>query len=341
MLAFTICSNNYLPMARILGESILRHSPHVRFIIGLVDSMDGSIDYQAIGPFEILSVDAIGIPNFEHMALKYSIVELCTAVKPFYFRHLFNSSATVENLKVCYFDPDIAVYSPLKSIEETLDSAEILLTPHIMSPIALDAKHPGEHTFLNYGLYNLGFCGLRRGQVAERLLDWWSERLTEHCRNDVANGVFVDQLWMNFAPIFFDNVEISKHPGFNVGYWNLHERQLECRSGMWQVNTRWPLVFYHFSDLALNGAEDITKTPTRFTLHDRPELQSLFREYRFKLEAYEIQRFRKISCTYVDKRNDCQDRERQLYYRRHPFRFLIAIFKRSLPRKIKTFLRTS
>src|SRR5678810_880006 len=102
MIAFTIFSNNYLPKARILGESILRHNPGVRFIIGLVDLRDETIDYQALGPCEILPVDEIGIPKFDEMVLRYDLVDLNTAVKPFYFRYLFDRPTAEKDLRISY-----------------------------------------------------------------------------------------------------------------------------------------------------------------------------------------------------------------------------------------------
>ena len=341
MIAFTICSNNYLPKARILGESILQHNPGIRFVIGLVDLPDDGIDYKALGSFEILPVQEIGIPEFEEMVLRYDLVDLNTAVKPFYFRYLFKRHAAERELRICYFDPDICVYANLNAIEEGLARAAVLLTPHVMSPIVSDGKHPEEHAFLAFGLYNLGFCAMRRSEVADKLLDWWSNHLTEDCRYDAGKGMFVDQAWMDLAPIFFEDVEIVKHPGFNVAYWNLHERQVELGKGTWTVNKQWPLVFYHFSDLAESGSGNITKTPTRFILRDRPELQPLFQEYHSRLADYDIEQFKSIPCLYVMKRTDWLHKERQFYYRRHPFRLLLAGLKRALPKGIKEFVRAS
>lgn len=340
MIAFTLCSNNYLPMARVLGESMLRHNPQVRFIIGLVDSPDPAIDYKALGPFEVIPANEIGIPKFEEMVLRYSIVELNTAVKPFYFRYLLAKYPEEKDLKVCYFDPDICVYASLAQIEQSLETSAIVLTPHTTAPIALDTKHPGENTFLNFGLYNLGFCGVRRSQAAEAMLNWWAERLAELCRNDVANGIFVDQLWINLVPLFFTDVEISRHPGLNVAYWNLHERKLQFRDGQWHVNGQWPLVFFHFSNLAMNGPS-ITKVPTRFTLDDLPELKPLFEEYRAKLEAYKIAHFSKLPCAYVTARADWLREQRKQYYRKHPTRLLVAGLKRAVPQQVKAFIRGS
>lgn len=340
MIVFTICSNNYLPMARILGESIQRVDPRVRFIIGLIDLPDPTVNYDAFASFEILPVHQIDVPDLEGMAQRYSIVELNTAAKPFYFHYLFQRHADEKGLKICYIDPDIAVYSSLQPVEEALESSTVMLTPHALIPIDLDDKHPGENTFLNFGIYNLGFCGMRRSKTADEVLKWWSERLINHCRIDVKNGIFVDQLWMNLVPIFFEDIHISKHPGLNVAYWNFHERRIEKRGEIWYVNERWPLVFFHFSDLSVDNPDLVTKTPTRITLKERPESIPLFHEYRTKLIDYEIERFKRIPCAYVEKRKEWLSRERRAFRRKHPVYFLLATLKRLLSTRLRGFLRS-
>lgn len=340
MIAFTLCSNNYLGKAAVLAETLRRHNPKMRFVVGLVDKPDHRIDYKAID-CEIVPVQEIGIADFEEMVLRYDLIDLNTAVKPFYFRYLFETSGDKEGQKVCYLDPDIAVYSSLDAIDEALNRASVVLTPHILSPIAADGKKPKEEAFLAFGLYNLGFCALRWGRVADELLQWWSAHLVADCRYDPLNGLFVDQAWMDLVPIFFDEVDVSKHPGLNAAYWNLHERKIETSDGAWMVNDQWPLVFFHFSNLAKEGSDRITKEETRFTLKDRPELRPLFEDYYAMWTAHEREVFNEIPCVYVEQRAEVLRRERQEFMRKHPLRWMISVFKRSIPKRVKLLVRAS
>lgn len=348
MIVFTICSNNYLPMARVWGESMFRYNPNVTVIIGLVDLPDPAIDYRALGPFEFLPLRDIGIPDLEGMILRYSIVELNTAVKPFYFSYLFQRLVAIEDThaKVCYFDPDIQIFSSLESIERSLDVANVLLTPHLLSPVKPDGGTVGEHTFLNYGIYNLGFCGMRWGGTTGRVLEWWSERMVELCKAQVEKGMFVDQLWMNHAPIFFDGIEVSRNPCLNVAYWNLHERHLQRREGVWYVNDLAPLQFYHFSSFQFNEPDSLGRYSTRYSLKNRPEMRPLFEEYRVQLLEYEYVRFRKIPCAYVQLRAEWVVRQKGEFYKKHPFRLLVdyrnrpfrllqALVRAAVPKRVK------
>jgi hypothetical protein len=340
MIAFTLCSNNYLPMARVWGESVLRHNPGSSVVIGLVDLPDSRIDYRSFGPIEVLPVADIGIPNFTEMVLRYSIVELNTAVKPFYFRYLFQRHSGTD-VKICYFDPDIKIYTTLSVVEQALETASILLTPHVLSPVPLDGGPFGEHLFLNHGLYNLGFCGMRAGRAAEQALVWWADRLAEQCKDDVENGLFVDQLWMNLVPIFFDGVQISRDPGLNVAYWNLHERRLRLEDGIWFINGQRPLVFFHFSSFVFGDPESLGKHSTRYRMADWPEMRPLFDEYRSDLLGFDFSRYKAMPCVYEEQRKEWLARQKREYYKRHPSRRLVANFKAVVPKSVRSFIRSS
>lgn len=238
-IAFTLCSINYLSQAKVLHDSFIKHNPDYKFIVGLVDRLENRHyipgDFQA----EFLEVEQIGIPAFEEMAIRYNIIELNTSVKPFYIDYFFRyRQADI----VVYLDPDICVYNRFTIIEEELSKSDIILTPHILTPIT-DEYKPAEQHFLNYGLYNLGFIALKRSSIADEFIVWWKERLTYLCVSDICNGLFVDQLWVNLAPVFFEQVNILKHPGLNVAYWNIHERKLTHDEDHYIVNTNFLLLF--------------------------------------------------------------------------------------------------
>ena len=46
------------------------------------------------------------------------------------------------------------------------------------------------------------------------MINWWAERLYLFCYDDIQNGVFTDQKWIDLAPCFFDTY-IFKHHGYD------------------------------------------------------------------------------------------------------------------------------
>src|SRR6185369_1187494 len=289
--ACTIVSNNYLAYARVFTRSFLEHHPEGKVYVLVVDKPDPSLRY-ADEPFEAVLVESLGFPGFPHYSFQYSILELDTAVKPFFLLHL---RRTFGHDRVCYFDPDILVTGDLTEIYERLaTTADVLLTPHITAPVE-DTRIPSERDFLLSGLYNLGFLGVAFNERTLLFLDWWHRRLAKECLHAVDRGLFVDQRWMDFAPAFLARAELHRDPGCNAAYWNLMHRTLLQRDGIWWVDAGEtagpgggnlvPLRFFHFSGYSLDRPEQVSKYQNRFALDDRPDLQPLFREYGERLTA--------------------------------------------------------
>ncbi|GAB4489510.1 MAG: hypothetical protein OHK006_21310 [Thermodesulfovibrionales bacterium] len=112
-----------------------------------------------------------------------------------------------------------------------------------------------------------------------RFLDWWKARLARYCMADVLHGLYTDQKWVDLTPALFEGVFLLREPGYNVAYWNLHEKEFSACDGEITVNGE-PFFFYHFSALTVDDLDLISKHQTRYRLSRFPELQTLFAQYR-------------------------------------------------------------
>jgi hypothetical protein len=242
----TVATNNYLPLAKCLGDSVLRHNPEYRFVIGLVDKPHPRMAELDLSRFEIVPLEDVGIPDLDRLVKNYTIVEFATALKPFYLEYLLNNGARET---VVYLDADCLVFSSLQDTVNRLEGCNIILTPHVCQA---EQRRPTQlrplgNFYLQTGIYNLGFIGVRNSPETRRFLSWWQDRLWMHCLRRPEIGLFYDQLWINAAPIFFEGVLIDKNPGLNVAYWNLGERNITASPNGYVVNGAAPLVFFHFS----------------------------------------------------------------------------------------------
>jgi hypothetical protein len=265
----------------------------------LVDKIPINLNKNYLGDYEILLVENIGIDGLESMAERYSIVEFLTSVKPFYFDYLFNANPEIS--KIVYLDPDIKVFSELTELEHNLDTFEIILTPQITAPYK-DILLPTEKHVYNTGLYNLGFLALSRGINSRNLLDWWKEKLRYECILDLSKGYFVDQLWMNLAPLYFEKVLIENNPGYNMAHWNLHERLLSEKDGKYFANNK-PLIFYHFSHFKPSKPDQIAAYHTRFNFVSRPDVKSIFEVYQANLRKNNFFELYQYKCFYLQDEN--------------------------------------
>jgi hypothetical protein len=296
-IAFTICSINYLAQARTLGDSLKSTNPDIQFFIGLVDKLHGvSLETDFVPEYPMIEIDKIGITDLEEIAARYDITELNTAVKPFCFTYFFENYPEAHN--VIYFDPDIIVFQPLTELLQSLSVHQAVLTPHINTPID-DRLKPNELHHLNTGVYNLGFVAFRRSAENISFIKWWEQKLRYECLIDLCNGLFVDQNWMNFLPLFVANVHIERSPGYNAAYWNLHERQFSLKSEVTYVNESHPLIFFHYSGYDPAKPEILSKYQDRFELAKRPDIHELFERYRDALLSNGNAYYRQFKCAYI------------------------------------------
>ena len=330
-LVFTICSNNYLAQAITLGQSLINHNPDYTFKICLVDRKIEQINYSAI-PYEIIEVESIAIAVFNEMFKRYSITELNTAVKPYFFQYFFKTQSSFENF--IYLDPDILVYRAFTELEEKLTTNEIVITPHFTTPIN-DDKNQAENNFLNSGLYNLGFIALRKGIESEKLVNWWANRLQTKAYVDFTNGIFTDQLWINFAPLFFKKVHILKHPGYNMAYWNMHERLLVPEKQVIFNQLKFSLIFFHFSGYNPQKPDILSKYQNRFSLIERKDVYQLFKNYAKELIDNGYCIYSNYPCYYAEKKKR-MDLEKDISFKKS-IPYYKRIFRGIVLRFIKIF----
>jgi hypothetical protein len=297
MIAFTICSNNYYHQARVLAVSWLEHHPDSRFFIILVDRVGEGLPYDVDPRVRMIPLEQLGLEALPALVRQYNIIELNTAVKADAFFHLFRLTG---ESKILYLDPDIKVYSPLTEVDGLLDAHNIVLTPHYTTPID-DGRSSTDIVILRSGLFNLGFIGLSDLAAVTPFLEWWRERLYVYGYFRQTEGMFYDQAWCNFVPVFFDNSTILKNPGYNMANWNLHERTLSEHGGVYHVNEQWPLRFFHFSGFRYTQPEQISHYHTRYTFATRPDILGLHQAYRQSLADNHAERFRVVPCHYFEE----------------------------------------
>jgi len=282
--ACTIVANNYLAQARVLAKSFMEQYPGGIFYVLLADRPDANL-IRDDEPFTPVSIEELRIAGQTAMSFLYSVLEFCTAVKPFFLEYLM---AVKGHDHVLYFDPDIVLYAPVDPVYGELARHAIVLTPHITEPLPDDELLPDDRSIRRGGTYNLGFIGVRKTDLVLKFLHWWQERLRWYCYMKPDEGFFVDQCWIDLVPGLFPDVGVITDPGCNVAYWNLASRVPESRDGKLLVKGL-PLRFFHFSGYELSKPEEMSRFQTRLHLKDFPTARPLFRDYiaRLHCEGYE------------------------------------------------------
>jgi hypothetical protein len=198
--------------------------------------------------------------------------------------------------QLIYLDPDIFVYRKLNSVLDAMDESSIVLTPHVLSPNSEDIQ--SEVILLMGGVFNLGFIAVTQCEETDRFLSWWENRCLNFGYCEPRKGMFVDQKWINLVPCLYDSVKVLKYPGCNMAFWNLHERELSLENNVWMVNRTSPLEFYHFSGITVDGGEQLSRRKERFTLTNRPDIRTIYEDYRALLIQHGFREFKAIKYSF-------------------------------------------
>ncbi|BFH71116.1 hypothetical protein J27TS7_49040 [Paenibacillus dendritiformis] len=281
MIIFTSICANYIHKARTLAKSVKENISDAIFVVCLVER-------EILPQYEYPDFDHIVLANdawegnFNRFIFKHAIVEASTAVKGQFFRYLYKTFP--DEKQFVYLDPDIYVYSDFVELRALLNDRPIVVCPHLLDPGNIDM----ELSSTAHGVYNLGFLGVNRSDEAEKFINWWAERLYLFCYDDIANGIFTDQKWIDLAPCFFD-VEIFKHRGYDFAPWSLLNCEMTEENGEIYIKGD-PLRFIHFS-----GYGDSAKKCMREWL---PEGEHLFKKLYAKYsEIHEFNNSDNISKT--------------------------------------------
>lgn len=286
--AFTIVAKNYIGLAQILEKSVRKVGDDVSFLIFVADELPVgcAVDDNVLVARNVLDIAS---EVWTDMSFKYDLTEFCTSIKPFCFDYVFGLGYE----KVIYFDPDIYVFSSLDRIFDVLDGYVVALTPQIAG---IHVDYAGEHPewAMNVnGIFNLGFCAMRKCGKSASVTSWWKKRLIDNAFADRSAGNFTDQKWMDWMPglLGSDGLYVFHDLGMNMAPWNFFERELVSDNGNISVRFRtadcsdgklWPLVFIHFAGYDYGQLKNGTISRKRIeNLHEYEDLQlatSLYRD---------------------------------------------------------------
>lgn len=277
--SITFCSvatRSHLGAAHATLLSIRRFHPVSRFLLLLVD---GPAETTALQDIETLrAADIVEPAILAGMRKRYTKSELCFALKPYLLRAALQAGASQAH----YFDADCLAFAALDPLTGALAAADLLLTPHSLTPIPEDGLTPRPLTLLRAGAFNAGYLGVRSSDGGRNALDWLARMTEQRAFNRPQEGMCGDQRWLDLAPALFPGLAICRHPGANVAYWNLHERPLTRNARGQPLAAGQPLLFFHFSGHDPAKPNSLSTHQTRHPVDVGSVLAELLAEYRLQ-----------------------------------------------------------
>src|SRR5262249_43995226 len=141
-----ISTSSHLRQTLVCMESVRRHHPQAACVVLLLQAEPQP---ERAGISFMRAEDCIPADKLQSMRARYTAAELCFAAKPFLIAALLETADQVH-----YLDGDCFVYAGLDPLIEQLRHADVLLTPHSLTPIPDDGLRPRPLTILRAGAFN-------------------------------------------------------------------------------------------------------------------------------------------------------------------------------------------
>lgn len=241
----TIITSDYYPYAVTLYRSLTAICPGEKLAVLVVDENRNKIDTENYPGITIFSAADIYNCKFtDQIFNKYSPTNpdaLRWALKPVFIKYLAEQGYS----KIIFADCDLFFFNNYEFLFLELDNYSLLLTP------GRTTRNPlvHEEEFLSgykYGHYNAGFIGATKDAIP--ILNWWAKCCAYRIETRFDEGLFVDQKYLDAAPVLFDRVGIIRHKGCNVAFWNQHEcKRVKQNNGI-LINGSFPVIFIHFTN---------------------------------------------------------------------------------------------
>lgn len=309
----TIVTHNYLPFAKVLSGSIKEHEPEADIFVLVTDVEEKTAALEDANYHLIILPDLADDPLIRHMAFYYDAFEFCNALRPYLHDYMLNNTNFDSWL---YLDADIFAAGSLEPLWEEFGDSSFLLSPHIGN---LNSVHPDadkEFNCLKFGIFNSGVLGLKRSKDCELFIEWFKTRLQRYCKRDTVNRMYVDQIWLDLVPILFSNVHLIAHPGANIAYWNIHEKELSIIDDKIHVNGL-PALFFHLSGWKIDSPSRLSTFAYSTTPQNAEILSRLGGQYEKRLLTAKVLDFKKLPYGHACFTNGKQILEwmREIYYK--------------------------
>jgi hypothetical protein len=276
-----IATPSHLAAARVALDSLRPYAATPgRFLFTVGQAAGVSVPLENVT--QVAVEDVMDARVLEALAARYTAAELSCALKPLVLRWLAQQGFSYLH----YIDADVKFYSDPAPLRLGLEQADVVLTPHCLQPFPQDGRRPRELALVRGGVFNAGYVGVSANAPGMRFLDWWAQRLARHGFQDPARGMSGDQRWLDLVPALFPGLSILRHPGANVGYWNLQERALEDGEAGPRC-AREPLLFFHFSGFDPARPHALSVYQDRFDTSAMPTISRLMHGYAQELAAHQ------------------------------------------------------
>lgn len=237
----TYFDSNYLPHARALHLSLIKHNPHAMlFMFCMDDNSFEQLNSLHLPQTTILSYKDLenGLPKLLEAKSNRTRVEYfytCSAAICYYVLQTYPEADAIT-----YLDSDLYFYASVEPLFDELADASIGIIEHNFSWAA--------KRNIIYGKFNVGWITFKRDNNGLACVKKWLNNCIDWCYQKLEGNKYGDQKYLDSWPEEFEGVKIIKHKGANVAMWNIGKYKLSFKNDKIYIDKE-ELIFYHFASL--------------------------------------------------------------------------------------------
>lgn len=288
MVFCTLYDSNYLDKGLVMYRSLKKHAPGARMYVLAMDDKCREVLTNLQDPNQtVIDSDAFlaktGLAGIREKRKRAEFYWTCTS-------YLIDYVLTEYGENACtYVDADMRFYSNPQCLLDEMKERNVQIVEHHFdrTPMGLICKAKS-------GTYCVQFNTFRNEESSLQLLRWWEEQCFDSCTNSnlEENGVFGDQGYLETWGEK-ENVNVIKHPGGGVAPWNAYQyRVVETDTGSDRiilekkgVKGSFPLVFYHFHNIAYYTARKVNICAYQYGDVDPAIVEKIYIPYLRELDA--------------------------------------------------------
>ena len=235
---------NYLHKAIIYYESL--HKYYKDFILHVFCFDD--LAFEVFKKLNYKNVKVYHPSEFENQRLKKlkkskdRLYEYYWSINAYLAKHVMDKH---KPKSVTFSDCDYMFFNSPKVILDEVRNADVLIQPNNFS-------FPSVNDFIPVGYYCSSFEFFRNNKNGRKVLNWWHKQCMQWCSSKFVDGKFGDQKYLDDWRIRFDRVREVANPGANVAPWNVQKYDISKKGGKILINTKWPLIYYHYHSFKMN-----------------------------------------------------------------------------------------
>ncbi|MCE6990284.1 hypothetical protein [Dyadobacter sp. CY323] len=271
---YTVCNRTNLAHALALADSAFEFQPDHTFVLCWADSIPLK---DLPGYIHLMSLSEVGILHWEEMASRYYNFELLSASRPAFALGLLKRYP--DCAQITFLAPTVLLFHSFQDILTT--DSDLFLTPNLTKPLPasgiLDDKR-----ILNAGMFHAGSWVLRPNAKTLKLLRWWANRTVDRASFNLCEGMNMDQLWLNYLPIWNKETTIIRHAGWHHGLQSVLSSKISKENERHIVEAT-DLITVDFAGLDFF---DPVWSDHAALLSKDPVFKDLFKKYRQSVQHY-------------------------------------------------------